>query len=183
MSSIHEKLSESSTLEKLPGPSQEEHNDASPEQQHQVFRSKDTQAAKKSKAIDQALEEDGKIRKRRCNVLPLGAFKMREIIQQLKSDDEIGLTREELVDYRHNIHQWVVACTRELVNSVKTSDSRLEPGTRIHYDHLCGYLSDLDSDAQLSKDFGKAVEGLWKDSILKKAFLSNKEPESENSTA
>ena len=182
MSSIYEKPAESSILEKSPGRSQERDDDASPEQQPQSPCREDTQAAGRSGAIDEILEKDGKARKRQCNVLPLGAFKMREIIQLLKNDDEIGLMEDELLDYRHSIRQWVISCTIELVESIKTSDFRLDPAAKVHYDYVCGYLTDIDSDTQPSEEFGKAVEDLWDNPNLKEAFESADEPQSKAST-
>jgi hypothetical protein len=174
MSSVHGQSPASSTLEKSPGPSQDElGNGAPPEIQPENQWIKAIQAVERSRAIDQALEEDGRIRKQQCNVLPLGAFKEREIIEMLlKKDPEIGLTRNELLDYRQNIHQWIAACASELVSFIETSDFRLEPDAKIKHGYLRGYLSSLDPDAYLSEEFGKAVETLWNDALLRDAFES-----------
>jgi hypothetical protein len=160
-------------LEESPGPSQDElGNDAPPEIQPENQFTKAIEAAERSKAIDRVLEEDGKIRKQQCNVLPLGAFKEWEIIEMLLKDPKIGLTKDELLDYRHNIHQWIVTCARKLVSFIETSDFRLEPDARIQHGYLRGYLSTLDADAHLSEEFGKAVETLWNDALLRTAFKS-----------
>jgi len=54
----------------------------------------DTGAEERSKAIDKALHEDAESRRNQVNVLPLGAFSMREIIRQLRTNDadDVGLT-------------------------------------------------------------------------------------------
>jgi hypothetical protein len=174
MSAVHGQSPESSMLEESFGPSQDElGNDAPPETQLENHFAKAIQALERSRAIDRALEEDGKIRKQQCNVLPLGAFKEREIIEMLlKKDPEIGLTKDQLLDYRYNIHQWLATCARELVSFIETSDFKLEPDARIQHSYLRGYLSTLDPDAHLSEEFGRAVENLWKDALLRTAFQS-----------
>jgi hypothetical protein len=179
MSSAHGQSPESSMLGESPGPSQDElGNDAPPETQPENHFAKAIQALEKSRAIDRALEEDGKIRKQQCNVLPLGAFKEREIIEMLlKKDPEIGLTEDELLDYRHNIHQWLATCARDLVSFIETSDFRLESDSRIQHSYLRGYLSSLDPDAHLSEEFGRAVETLWNDALLRTAFQSTADDE------
>jgi hypothetical protein len=73
---------------------------------------KNSQAEQRSKEIDRAIEKDAEIRKRICNVLPLGAFSMREIVQQLSNSDEIGLARNERIDYRYNIYEWWLPALR-----------------------------------------------------------------------
>jgi hypothetical protein len=179
MSSAHGQSPESSMLGESPGPSQDElGNDAPPETQPENHFAKAIQALEKSRAIDRALEEDGKIRKQQCNVLPLGAFKEREIIEMLlKKDPEIGLTEDELLDYRHNIHQWLATCARDLVSFIETFDFRLESDSRIQHSYLRGYLSSLDPDAHLSEEFGRAVETLWNDALLRTAFQSTADDE------
>jgi hypothetical protein len=179
MSSAHGQSPESSMLGESPGPSQDElGNDAPPETQPENHFAKAIQALEKSRAIDRALEEDGKIRKQQCNVLPLGAFKEREIIEMLlKKDPEIGLTEDELLDYRHNIHQWLATCARDLVSFIETSDFRLESDSRIQHSYLRGYPSSLDPDAHLSEEFGRAVETLWNDALLRTAFQSTADDE------
>jgi hypothetical protein len=179
MSSVHGQSPESSMLEEPPGPSQDElGNDATPETQPENHFAKAIQAVERSRAIDRVLEEDGKIRKQKCNVLPLGAFKEREIIEMLlKKDPEIGLTEDELLDYRHNIHQWLTTCVRDLVSFIETSDFRLEPDARIQHSYLRGYLSSLDPDAYLSEEFGRAVKTLWNDALLRTAFQSTTDDE------
>jgi hypothetical protein len=174
MSSTHGQSPETSMLEESPDPSQDElGNDAPPEIQPENHFAKAIQALERSRAIDKALEEDGKIRKQQCNVLPLGAFTEREIIEMLLGKDpEIGLTEDELLDYRHNIHQWLATCARDLVSFIETSDFRLEPDARIQHSYLRDYLSSLDPDADLSEEFGRAVETLWNDALLRTAFQS-----------
>jgi hypothetical protein len=137
--------------------------------------SRDTKANERSKAIDQLLEEDAKSRKQRCNVLPLGAFSMREIVQQLKNSDEIGLTEDELTDYCYNIHQHVITCTRMLVDSVKAADVHLSSDVYHYYSHLRNHVAD--PGATMTEETGQAINAIWKDVSIAEAFQSTAEPE------
>jgi hypothetical protein len=134
-----------------------------------LFR--DTKANERSKAIDQLLEEDAKARKQRCNVLPLGAFSMGEIVRQLKNSDKIGLTEDELTDYCYNIHQHVITCTRMLVDSVKAADVHLSSDVDHYYSHLRNHVAD--PGATMTEATGKAISAIWKDASVTKAFQSN----------
>jgi hypothetical protein len=138
-----------------------------------LFR--DKKANERSKAIDQLLEEDAKAWKRRCTVLPLGAFSMREIVQQLKNSNEIGLTEAELTDYRYNIHQHVITCTRMLVDSVKAANVPLSSDVDYYYSHLCNHVAD--PGATMTEKTGKAISAIWKDASVTKAFQSTAAPE------
>jgi hypothetical protein len=133
--------------------------------------SRDTKANKRSKAIDQLLEEDAKARKQRCNVLPLGAFSMREIVRQLKNSDKIGLTEDELTDYCYNIHQLVITCTRMLVDSVKAADVHLSSDADHYYSHLRNHVAD--PGATMTETTGKAINAIWKDASVTEAFQSH----------
>jgi hypothetical protein len=135
----------------------------------------DTKANKRSRAIDQLLEEDAKARKQRCNVLPLGAFSMTEIVQQLKNSNEIGLTEDELTDYCYNIHQHVIACTRMLVDSVKTANIHLSSDADYYYSHLCNHVAD--PGATMTEETGQAINAIWKDASIAEAFQSTAAPE------
>ncbi|KAF3052752.1 Guanine nucleotide-binding protein alpha-2 subunit [Didymella keratinophila] len=63
----------------------------------------DTEAEERSKAIDEALYEGAESRRNQVNVLPLGAFSMREIVQQLRTidTDDAGLTEHD-ISHSHN---------------------------------------------------------------------------------
>jgi hypothetical protein len=137
--------------------------------------SRDTKANKRSKAIDQLLEQDAKARKQRCNVLPLGAFSMTEIVQQLKNSNEIGLTQDQLTDYRYNIHQHVITCTRMLVDSVKAADIHLSSDADHYYSHLCNHVAD--PGATMTEETGQAINTIWKDASIAEAFQSIAAPE------
>jgi hypothetical protein len=137
--------------------------------------SRDTEANKRSKAIDQLLEEDAKARKQRCNVLPLGAFSMREIVQQLKNSDEIGLTEDELTDYCYNIHQHVITCTRILVDSVKAANIHLSSDADHYYSHLRNHVAD--PGATMTEETGQAIGAIWKEASIAEAFQSTAAPE------
>jgi hypothetical protein len=141
--------------------------------------SRDTKANERSKAIDQLLEEDAKARKQRCYVLPLGAFSMTEIVQQLKNSNEIGLTEDELTDYSYNIHQHVITCTRILVDSVKAANVHLSSDVDHYYSHLCNHIAD--PDATMTEETGQAINAIWKDVSVTKAFQSATAPELTNS--
>lgn len=139
---------------------------------------KDVQARERSQSIDRALKEDAKIRNRQCNVLPLGPYSWpaREVVKHLKKNGGIGLTKDELVDYRYNIHQCVVTCIKALVEFMKMSKIRLESDINDHYDYLCGYIAHLDPDAPLNAKVGKAINVIWKDSSIAETFQPSAEP-------
>ncbi|KAF9701780.1 hypothetical protein EKO04_000418 [Ascochyta lentis] len=133
----------------------------------------DTQAEERSRAIDRALEEDAKVRKNQVNVLPLGALAMRDIVKQLKNNDEPGLTEKELIERRYNIHQCVVDCTKALVHLVKSSEAQLEEDTNNRYNYLCSYIAVPQNYATLNEEVGWAIGVLWKDPSVTDAFQSS----------
>jgi|SRR5690242_2809713 len=135
----------------------------------------DPQAQKRSETIDRTLEEDAMIRKKQIRILPLGAFSMREIIKQLKSNDEIGLTEDELIDYRYNIHQFSITCIKALVDVIKASEVQLGKGDNTHYSYLCDYVAVPHGDAPLTEEAGQAVHVLWKDSSIREVFQASAE--------
>jgi hypothetical protein len=156
----------SSMLKQLHGLSQRENGDASTMPQSQVLALNDTQAKKRSQAIDRALEEDAKIRRRQWKVLPLGAFSMGEIIKQLKNNDEMGLTKEELISYRYDINQCVISHTKVLVEAIEMSSIKPKSDTNNdYYGYLRGYIIDPDPDVPLNDKVGKAIDALWRDLI------------------
>ncbi|KAF1934193.1 G protein alpha subunit [Didymella exigua CBS 183.55] len=130
-------------------------------------------AEERSQAIDRALEEDAKVRKTQTNVLPLGAFSMRDIAKQLKNNDETGLTENELIDYRYNIHQCVVDCIKTLVHLMKSSEAQLEEDTRNRYSYLCDFIAVSQGDAPLNEEAGRTIGVLWKDPSITDAFQSS----------
>jgi hypothetical protein len=137
--------------------------------------SRDTKANKRSRAIDQILEKDAQARKKRCNVLPLGAFSMREVVQQLKNSNEIGLTEDELADYCYNIHQHVTTCTRMLVDSVKAANVQLSSDVDHYYSYLCNHVAD--PGATMTETTGQAINAIWKDASIAEAFQLTAVPE------
>jgi guanine nucleotide-binding protein G(i) subunit alpha len=161
-------------LKQLHSPRQQENDEASTKPQSRVLFLSDTQAKERSQAIDRALEEDAKIRRRQYKVLPLGAFSMGEIVKQLKNNDQMGLTKDELIDYRYNIHQCVITCTKALLEAIEISAIQTESDiNKDYYDYLRGCIFDPDSDAPLNDKVGKAIEALWKDSFITEAFKSS----------
>lgn len=165
-----------SMLEQIYGLSQQENKDGSTKLQNGILCLNNTQAKQRSQAIDRALEEDAKIRRRQYKVLPLGAFSMMEIIKQLKSNDQIGLTKDALIDYRYNIHQCVMTYTKALVEAIGISNAQSESDTNNdHYNYLRDYIVDPDPDELLDDKFGKAIDALWKDSSIAEAFKSSEE--------
>jgi len=164
----------SSMLKQLHGLSQRENGDALTMSQSQVLLLNDTQAKKRSQAIDRALEEDAMIRRRQWKVLPLGAFSMGEIIKQLKSNDEMGLTKEKLISYRYDIHQCVISHTKVLVEAIEMSSIKPESDTNNdHYGYLRSYIIDPDPDVPLNDKVGKAIDALWRYSSIAEAFKSD----------
>lgn len=95
------------------------------------------------------------------------------IIKQLKNNDQTGLTKDELIDYRYNIHQCVITCAKALVEAIGMSNIRTESNTNNdHYSYLRGYIVNNDSDAPLNEKVGKVIDDLWKDSSIAEAFKS-----------
>jgi hypothetical protein len=137
--------------------------------------SRDMKANKRSRAIDQIIEEDAQARKQRCNVLPLGAFSMREIVRQLKNSNEIGLTEDELTDYCYNIHQHVITCTRMLVDSIKAANIHLSSDVDHYYSHLRNHVAD--PGATMTETTGQAINAIWKDASIAEAFQLTAAPE------
>jgi len=85
----------------------------------------------------------------------------------------MSLTKDELIDYRYNINQCVITCTKALVKSIGMSNIRIESDTsNDHYGYLRGYILNADSNAPLNEKVGKAIDALWKDSTIAEAFKS-----------
>jgi hypothetical protein len=162
-----------SVLKQLHRLYQQESNDTPMKLQFQVLFPQDSEAKKRSEAIDRALEEDYRIRKQQYNVLPLGQFSMGEVVKQLKNDNEKGLTRDELVDYRYNIHQCVLAHIKALMEFMDTSDIRTDSYIIDYYRYLRDYVGKLDRDVILDENVGKAIEVLWQDHLIAEAFRSS----------
>lgn len=153
--------------------SQRHNGEASAEPQSRTLVSIDMQAEERSQAIDRALEEDANVRKNQINVLPLGAFSMRDIVKQLKNNDETGLTENELIDYRYDIHQHVVNCTTALVHLMKSPKAQLGEDANNRYSYLCDYIAVPQGDAPLNEEAGRAIVDLWKDPSVTDAFQSS----------
>lgn len=172
------------TMEKQPNGPSEQHNSEAPAVPQPCTRFPvDPQAKERSEAIDRALEEDAKIRQTQFNILPLGAFKMREIVKQLKDDDETGLTEDELIGYRYNIHQYVVTCIKGLVDLIQLSEAQLRDEIKDCHSYLCDYVAVPHGDAPLSEEAGWAVDALWKDPLVREVFLSSAESDLKKSSA
>jgi hypothetical protein len=161
-----------SMLKQLHSLYQQENNDTPMKLQFQVLFPQDAEAKNRSEAIDRALEEDYRIRKQQYNVLPLGQFSMEEVVKQLKNDNEKGLTRDELVDYRYNIHQCVLAHLKALIGSMDMSNIQIDSYIIDYYRYLRDYVGKLDRDVILDENVGKAIEVLWQDHSIAEAFRS-----------
>lgn len=153
--------------------SQRHNSEASAEPQSCTLIPINMQAKERSQAIDRALEEDAKVCKNQINVLPLGAFPMRDIVKQLMNNDETGLTEDELIDYRYNIHQYVINCTKALVHLMKGSEAQLGEDANNRYSYLCDYIAVPQGDAPLNGEAGRAIGVLWKDPSVTDAFQSS----------
>ncbi|KAJ8114339.1 hypothetical protein OPT61_g3761 [Boeremia exigua] len=123
------------------------------------------QAVERSQAIDRALEEDAKALKRKINILPLGAFSMREIAEQLKNNGDTSLTESERADYRYNIHQCVITSIRALLSLIKESKIQTDE-VKHRYDYLCDYMVGH-QDAILNEEAGQATDSLWNNPYVK----------------
>ncbi|PVI02832.1 G-alpha-domain-containing protein [Periconia macrospinosa] len=122
------------------------------------------QARKRSQTIDQMLEDDARVRIQQWKVLPLGSLSMKETVKGIKGNNEIGLTKDELISYRHNIHQRVFECIREMVQAIITHNICLNPDeNRESFSYLEAHVANADPNALLDEDIGTAVESLWKE--------------------
>ncbi|KAH6644032.1 guanine nucleotide binding protein, alpha subunit [Boeremia exigua] len=173
----------SGTPEKPHDLRQQRHSAASTEPQSRDLFLVDPLAEKRSKAIDRALEQDAKVRERQFNVLPLGAFSMRDVVKQLKSCSNTGLTEAELMDYRYNIHQCVIACTKALVGVVKNSEIQLEEDVSDRYGFLCDFITLPHVDEALNEEAGHAIDALWKNPSVSAAFHSSAKYDLKDSSA
>jgi hypothetical protein len=173
------KTSMDSARERSTSPSQRHSGEASANRQSCTLVPVDPEAEARSQAIDRALEEDAKARTNQVNVFPTGNYDMKEIAQQLKDNDEIGLLENERISYRYSVHQRVVGCTKALVDLVKSSGIQLGDDANDRYQFLCDYMVD---DAPLDEEAGRAIEILWKDPSVAVAFQSSADFDSKNAT-
>ena len=95
---------------------------------------------------------------------------MREVVKQLETNNEKGLTQDELVDYRRNIHQCVFTHLKALVDFMETSNIRLDSHIIDHYRYLRDYVGKVDCDVILNENVGKAIKVLWQDHSVAEAF-------------
>jgi hypothetical protein len=168
-----------SAQERSTSPSQRHSGEASANQQSCTLVPVDPEAEARSQAIDRALEEDAKARTNQVNVFPTGNYDMKEIAQQLKDKDEIGLPENERISYQYSVHQRVVSCTKALVDLIKSSGIQLGDDANDRYQFLCDYMVD---DAPLDKEAGRAIDILWKDPSVTVAFQSSADFDSKNAT-
>lgn len=171
-----------STVKQPHSLSQRHNGEASADPQSCTIAPIDMQAEERSQAIDRALEEDATARKNQINILPLGAFSMRDIVKQLKNNDEIGLTEKELMDYRYNIFQYVIDCTKSLVHLTKSLEAQLEETANNRYSYLCDFIVAPQGDAPLNEEVGQAIELLWKHPFVIDAFQSSTESDLKESS-
>lgn len=153
-----------SRLEEAEDKSGEQERKSSANPQSSTASPIDLGAEARSKAIDRVPEEDTKILKDQANVLPLGAFSMREIVKQLKTTDtdDSGLTENELLSYRYNIHQFVLTCVKALLGVIDASSALLEGDVEGCYEFLRDYVSKhTNDDATLTEEAAGAIEALW----------------------
>lgn len=128
----------------------------------------DPVASKRSKAIDQLLREDFKAIKQRYTVLPLGAFSMEEIIQQLMDGSEVGLAKDDLTQHRHDVHQFVITCTRKLLDLISGDTIPLSSDAKRSYNYLCNLVAD--PGAIMTEEIGQAIDAIWRDSLINKGL-------------
>ena len=133
-------------------------------QQEQPLSDTEPVAREQSQAIDKFLREDAKARKQQHTVLPLGAFSMEEILQQLMDGSEITLAESDLAHYRHKVHQYIITCAIALVDSIKTADVHLSSEANHCYNYLCNLVAD--PGATMTKEAGKAIDTIWRDSSI-----------------
>jgi len=144
-------------------------HDPSPKRRERVM------AREQSQAIDRMLKEDAKARSRVWRVLPMGAYRMREIAALLKAqnDDRIGLTQDELISYRINIYQRIITCAKAFVNAIELSNSSLKMGGNSdHYSYLRGYTAHPYFDSPLDDKIINAIRTLWKELPIAEVFTS-----------
>ena len=130
-------------------------------QQERPLSETEPVASERSKAIDKFLRDDAKSRKQRYTVLPLGAFQMGEILQQLMDGSEINLAKSDLPHHRHKVHRYIITCTIALVNSIKEADIHLSPVANHCYNYLCNLVAD--PAATMTEETGKAIDTIWRD--------------------
>jgi hypothetical protein len=135
-------------------------------QQEQPLSETEPVASEQSQAIDKFLREDAKAREQRYTVLPLGAFSMGEILQQLMDGSEISLAKNDLAHYRDDVHQYIITCTIALVDSIQAADVHLSSDANHCYNYLCNLVAD--PGATLTEETGKAIDTVWRDSSINK---------------
>ena len=137
-------------------------------QQEQPLSEAGRLSSERSRAIDQFLREDAKSRKRRYTILPLGAFSMGEILQQLMDGSEINLAKSDLAHHRNNVHRYVATCAKALIDSIKDSDVHLSSDANHYYNYLCNLVAD--PGATINEETGRAIDAIWRDNSINKEF-------------
>lgn len=142
-------------------------------------------AEEKSKHIDEALKEDAERRRGQVKVLPLGAFSMSDVVKQLRTTDtdDAGLTENELISYRHNIHQSVFAYIPALLGSIDASEAPLHEDIKSSCNCLRSHLSVPPNDLSLDGEAVKAIESLWQEPSVMEAVESKVESDLKESCA
>jgi hypothetical protein len=135
-------------------------------QQEQPSSEAEPVASERSKAIDQLFQEDAEARKHRYTVLPLGAFSMAEILQQLMDGSEISLAKRDFAHYRDGIHQYIITCTLALVDSIQVADVHLSSDANHCFNYLCNHVAN--PGATMTEETGKAIDTIWRDSCINK---------------
>ncbi|KAF3048164.1 Guanine nucleotide-binding protein alpha-2 subunit [Didymella heteroderae] len=163
----------------------EEETEFSVEPQSCTALPNDTEGEERSKAIERVLEEDAKMRKNQAKVLPLGAFSMRDVVKQLRNNDtdDAGLTEDELIEYRYNVHQTVFTCVRALLDVADASEVRLDENVDSRYKQLRDYVSVAGDDMTLNEEAGQAIESLWQEPSIMGAFRSSVESDLKETSA
>jgi guanine nucleotide-binding protein subunit alpha len=137
--------------------------------QRKASRYERLQQKKRSKAIDQALQEDWKRSSRQCSILLLGVdhSSRSELIEIVKTYSQGNYTAEELVGYRLSVYKSLVDFAKALIDAMEQFGILPEKQENLAG---CTYLKEFTVDPDPSKPFepkaSVAINALWKDPCI-----------------
>lgn len=132
----------------------------------------------RSQEIDRMIEKDKQSTKRQVKLLLLGAGESGKstFLKQMRIIHGVKFEPDLIREYQHVIYQNIVKGMKVLVDARdKLSISWENPRNAKHGLHVLSYQNGEALDARIFQDYISALESLWKDSGIRRAYERRRE--------
>ncbi|GAA94912.1 uncharacterized protein L969DRAFT_96361 [Mixia osmundae IAM 14324] len=122
-----------------------------------------------SAQIDKKIAGDSTNYRKECKILLLGSGESGKstIVKQMKIINQGGYTRDELLLFRMTIYKNVLDSAQGIVMALrKFKMDPVEPANRVYADKILDYRCELDPSSPLPAEIMRAIQSLWRDSII-----------------